>query len=319
MAGCVQQPAAEAVAAALCTAAGSVPPTGPKTAALLQLHQFVLALQLTAQQEGSIASSPAPAAEQQAQQGGAAAALYCLQRCAAMQPLLAAAAAAWEAEGTHRGSKQVSAVQADVAGTARALGLTLHEEHAVVGFSGGQAAAAGDGCCFVASAWCSAICWMVRSPLMLAALLPALLAATSSCEGTSCWGAHSTHALPLLAAPAVDIAVPARRLAIEVDGPTHFCRNRLPSGSSSSSSDGDGRSSRSSGAQPEDGQQAQPLGATLLKRRLLERQGWTVVSVDAGQWERQRGAAQKRAFLAAAVADAEAQFRASTQQSSAVA
>ncbi|PRW44947.1 squamosa promoter binding -like 5 [Chlorella sorokiniana] len=208
VAGCLQQPAAEAVAAALCAAAGSVPPAGPKNAALLQLHQFVLALQLAAQEEEEDDSSAAAAAGQQAQHGSAAAALRRLQEHAGMQPLLAAAASAWAAEGGHRGSKQVSAVQADVAATARTLGLALHEEHAVVGFS-------------------------------------------------------------------VDIAVPARRLAVEVDGPTHFCRNVLPSEGTSSSSGtiNDAQATLSSS------KSAHALGATLLKRRLLQRQGWAVISV----------------------------------------
>jgi len=131
VAGCLQQPAAEAVAAALCTAAGSLPPGGAKKAALPQLHQFVLALQADCH-----ASSAAAVAEQQAEHGGAAAALHSMHQHTAMQLLLAAAASAWEAEGAHRGSKQVSAVQADVAGTVRTLGLAVREEHAVAGFSG---------------------------------------------------------------------------------------------------------------------------------------------------------------------------------------
>lgn len=134
VAGCLQQPATGAVAAALCSAADSLAPAGAKKAALLQLHQFKVALQLAAgQEEGGISSA---AARQQAQHDGAPAALRLLAQHAAMQPLLAAAASAWQAEGSHRSSKQVSAAQADVAATARTLGLAVHEEHAVVGFSG---------------------------------------------------------------------------------------------------------------------------------------------------------------------------------------
>lgn len=68
------------------------------------------------------------------------------------------------------------------------------------------------------------------------------------------------------------MAVPARRLAIEVDGPTHFCRN-APA----------------------------PLGATRLKQCLLAQQGWAVANINAAEWEALRGAAQKRAHLATAI------------------
>lgn len=55
---------------------------------------------------------------------------------------------------------------------------------------------------------------------------------------------------PLPCRPAVDVALPQQRIAVEVDGPTHYCRNRPH----------------------------RPVGATLLKRRLLRQQGWAVVS-----------------------------------------
>lgn len=108
--------------------------------------------------------------------------------------------------------------------------------------------------------------------------------------------------------------MPSRGLAIEVDGPTHFCRNTPPSwssGSSTSSASGASGSGASSGGGGAHARQAseralQPLGATLLKRRLLQQQGWVVVSIDTANWERLRGAAQKRAFLEAAIAAAEA-------------
>ena len=91
---------------------------------------------------------------------------------------------------------------------------------------------------------------------------------------------------------AVDIAVPSRQLAIEVDGPSHFCRSSPPSSSSTPAST------------PTTHSQLLPMGGTLLKRRLLQQAGWTVVSVDAAQWEQLRGAQQKRAFLGAAIAAA---------------
>lgn len=46
---------------------------------------------------------------------------------------------------------------------------------------------------------------------------------------------------------AIDIVLPAHRIAIEVDGPIHYTVNTL-----------------------------RPMGATLLKRRLLSRLGWKV-------------------------------------------
>jgi len=58
----------------------------------------------------------------------------------------------------------------------------------------------------------------------------------------------------------IDIALPASRVAIEVDGPSHFvsrCR----------------------------GEHA-PNGATLLKQRLLKAAGWCVVSVPYYEWDR---------------------------------
>lgn len=127
VAGCLQHPAADAVAAALANAAEGLASAGAKKAALLQLHQFCLALQLSAEQAGGVGGD------------GAGTALNLLRQHAGMQPLLAASATAWEAEGRYRGSKQVSAAQADVAATARGLGLAVQEELAVAGFSGERA------------------------------------------------------------------------------------------------------------------------------------------------------------------------------------
>ncbi len=43
------------------------------------------------------------------------------------------------------------------------------------------------------------------------------------------------------------------------------------------------------------------MGATLLKHRLLKRQGWLVAHVDSEAWEQLRGPEQKRAWLVAAI------------------
>lgn len=92
---------------------------------------------------------------------------------------------------------------------------------------------------------------------------------------------------------AVDIAVPSRQLAIEVDGPTHFCRNVTQGGGQAGPA--------GQAAQP------RPLGGTLLKRRLIEGQGWRVASVNVAQWETLRGAEAKRRALQAAIAAAQGQ------------
>jgi hypothetical protein len=66
----------------------------------------------------------------------------------------------------------------------------------------------------------------------------------------------------------IDVALPAARLALEADGPSHFAANTL-----------------------------RPLGATALKRRLLARLGWTVVSVPLHEWDRAWSAEQGAACL----------------------
>ena len=58
----------------------------------------------------------------------------------------------------------------------------------------------------------------------------------------------------------LDLALPSSRVAVEVDGPSHFL---LP----------DGRGVR------------KPNGPTLLKRRLLRAAGWRVISVPFYEWD----------------------------------
>ena len=58
----------------------------------------------------------------------------------------------------------------------------------------------------------------------------------------------------------LDLALPSSRIAIEVDGPSHFL---LP----------DGRGVR------------RPNGPTLLKRRLLAAAGWRVISIPFYEWD----------------------------------
>ena len=59
---------------------------------------------------------------------------------------------------------------------------------------------------------------------------------------------------------ALDLALPSQRVAVEVDGPSHFL---LP--------DRQGRHA--------------PNGSTVLKRRLLAKAGWRVVSVPYYDWD----------------------------------
>lgn len=87
----------------------------------------------------------------------------------------------------------------------------------------------------------------------------------------------------------VDITVPTLRVAIEADGPSHVSRTTRNSSSSSSK------------------QRPVQLGATALKRRLLQGLGWHVVNVAYDQWDDLPDMDQKIRFLKncinAAVAD----------------
>ena len=70
----------------------------------------------------------------------------------------------------------------------------------------------------------------------------------------------------------LDLALPSSRVAIEVDGPSHFL---LP----------DGRGER------------KPNGHTLLKRRLLKAAGWRVISVPFFEWDGLHSAGERQAYL----------------------
>ena len=75
----------------------------------------------------------------------------------------------------------------------------------------------------------------------------------------------------------LDLALPSSRVAVEVDGPTHFL---LP----------DGRGVR------------KPNGPTLLKRRLLRAAGWRVISVPFYEWDGFATANGQQTYLERAVA-----------------
>ena len=75
----------------------------------------------------------------------------------------------------------------------------------------------------------------------------------------------------------LDLALPSSRVAVEVDGPSHFL---LP----------DGRGVR------------RPNGPTLLKRRLLTAAGWRVISVPFYKWDGFATANGQQTYLERAVA-----------------
>ncbi len=68
----------------------------------------------------------------------------------------------------------------------------------------------------------------------------------------------------------LDAAVPALRAAVEADGPSHFC-----------------------------GGAGRPTGATALKRRLMRRAGWRLVSVPWREWSALGSAEERRAYMEA--------------------
>lgn len=67
----------------------------------------------------------------------------------------------------------------------------------------------------------------------------------------------------------VDIAVPDYKVAIEVDGPSHFTRTRPK----------------------------RHLGPTLMKQRHLKEAGWVVVSVSSDDWDARDSWEQKKGML----------------------
>ena len=74
----------------------------------------------------------------------------------------------------------------------------------------------------------------------------------------------------------LDLAIPSSRIAIEVDGPSHFL---LP----------DSQGVRA------------PNGPTKLKRRLLAAAGWRVISVPFYEWDGLNTADERHAYLERAV------------------
>ncbi|GFR47688.1 hypothetical protein Agub_g9436, partial [Astrephomene gubernaculifera] len=100
----------------------------------------------------------------------------------------------------------------------------------------------------------------------------------------------------------VDISLPALRVAVEADGPTHT--GRIP-GSPRPTHTGSPGGARGGPAQqpPQSQQPTSPhhyyaeLGATAMKRRHLRAMGWQVVNVSYKEWDRLTSSEAKRAFL----------------------
>lgn len=72
---------------------------------------------------------------------------------------------------------------------------------------------------------------------------------------------------------AVDISLPALKLAIEADGPTHLARNDI----------------------------SKMLGGTTMKHRHLRAMGWRVVSITFAQWDANDTAERKKRFVEQAI------------------
>ncbi|CAI5467288.1 unnamed protein product [Closterium sp. Yama58-4] len=87
-----------------------------------------------------------------------------------------------------------------------------------------------------------------------------------ACRGGMGWVSEYTS--PCVWHYSIDIALPGQRIALEVDGPSHFTRNTLT-----------------------------PLGATVLKRRHLEAAGWTVISIPFYHWNKLAGEAEQQDYL----------------------
>nr|AKM76697.1 AT2G31890-like protein [Erodium texanum] len=73
----------------------------------------------------------------------------------------------------------------------------------------------------------------------------------------------------------VDAVVLDKKVALEIDGPTHFSRNTLA-----------------------------PLGHTMLKRRYIAAAGWKVVSLSHQEWEELQGEFEQLDYLRGILADA---------------
>jgi hypothetical protein len=109
---------------------------------------------------------------------------------------------------------------------------------------------------------------------------------------------HPPHPPPTPPPPAgysIDVSIPALRVAIEADGPSHIARNKRRPG-------GGGGAATGPGGGPPAG--TVQLGATLMKARHLRALGWRVVNVTFEEWDALGSAAAREAFLRARIAAA---------------
>lgn len=91
---------------------------------------------------------------------------------------------------------------------------------------------------------------------------------TAACELADGW--EHEYWDPELEYP-IDVALPRAKLALEADGPTHFTINNIPN--------------------------KRLLGASLLKRRLLSKLGWSVISVPYYEWPGKLGVQKQVDYL----------------------
>ena len=99
----------------------------------------------------------------------------------------------------------------------------------------------------------------------------------------------------------VDFSLPEQRVAIEVDGPSHF----LSVAETGAETDGGGKSGGGKdggkgGGGKGGGGAWVPTGATLLKRRQLRALGWRVLPIPLNEWP--RGPRARQSYLAGRLA-----------------
>lgn len=97
---------------------------------------------------------------------------------------------------------------------------------------------------------------------------------------------HILHCL-LPAGYAIDVTLPALRIAIEADGPSHFSRTPLPALPAPHQAAGRPAQSGGTASEPQARATASStpkgpwvLGATAMKRRHLRALGWSLISIS---------------------------------------
>ena len=102
----------------------------------------------------------------------------------------------------------------------------------------------------------------------------------------------------------VDLCLPAQRVAIEVDGPSHFLAADHAAAQAGAEAAGGGGGRGEGGGGGEGGGAMGgawvPTGATLLKRRQLRALGWRVLPIPLNEWP--RGPRARQSYLAGQLA-----------------